>query len=101
MSGDAFAEQRPITADLDSTDEMIISMKDGGYSNEQICAALVKDGRVHYDKKTVGSRYLRIKSAVAEREEARLDDELTDWHEGEVRFSHQFRRLKRFQISRT
>ncbi|KAF2431222.1 hypothetical protein EJ08DRAFT_678518 [Tothia fuscella] len=82
-SGDPMAEQRTISADLDSTDEMIVNMKDGGYSNEQVSQALVKDGRIHYDKKTVGSRYLRLKSAIAERTEQRLDDELTDWHEGE------------------
>jgi hypothetical protein len=90
MNGDVFAEQRPITADIDSTDELIINMKDGGCSNEQISDKLKADGRVHYDKKTVGSRYLRIKAAIAERAEQRLDEELTDWHEGEVRYLDSF-----------
>jgi hypothetical protein len=82
--GDRIAESRAITADLDSTDELIVSMKNQGYSNEKVVERLQEQGRINYDKKTVGSRYLRLKNAIAEREEQRLDDELTDWHEGEV-----------------
>jgi hypothetical protein len=86
MNGESFAESRPISADLDSTDELIVKMKDAGYNNAKIAMKLRDEGRVSYDKKTVGSRYLRIKNAIADREEQRLDAELTDWHEGEVRY---------------
>lgn len=82
-NGQTFALQRPITADLDSTDELIVSLKEKGYSNDAVCAQLVREGRINYDKKTVGSRYLRLKNAILDREEARLDGELTDWHDGE------------------
>ncbi|TLD37538.1 hypothetical protein E2P81_ATG04350 [Venturia nashicola] len=82
-NGQSFALQRPITADLDSTDELIVSLKEKGYSNDAVCAQLVREGRINYDKKTVGSRYLRLKNAILEREEERLDGELTDWHDGE------------------
>ncbi|QDS75375.1 hypothetical protein FKW77_002502 [Venturia effusa] len=82
-NGQSFALQRPITADLDSTDELIVSLKEKGYSNDAVSAQLVREGRINYDKKTVGSRYLRLKNAILEREEERLDGELTDWHDGE------------------
>lgn len=82
-NGQSFAIQRPITADLDSTDELIVSLKEKGYSNDAVCAQLAREGRINYDKKTVGSRYLRLKNAILEREEERLDGELTDWHDGE------------------
>jgi hypothetical protein len=85
-NGESFAECRPISADLDSTDELIVKMKDAGYSNDEVVAKLRDEGRINYDKKTVGTRYLRIKNAIADREEQRLDDELTDWHEGEVSY---------------
>jgi len=34
--------------------------------------------------KTVGSRWLRLRKALEKAEEERLDDELSDWHAGEV-----------------
>lgn len=68
---------------MDSTDELIVSLKEKGYSNDAVCAQLVREGRINYDKKTVGSRYLRLKNAILDREEERLDGELTDWHDGE------------------
>jgi hypothetical protein len=84
MNGECFAEGRPISADMDSTDELIVTMKEQGYSNEKVVAKLQEQGRIKYDKKTVGTRYIRIKTAIAQRVEQQLDDELTDWHEGEV-----------------
>jgi hypothetical protein len=82
-NGQSFATQRPISADLDSTDELIVNLKEQGYSNEAVCKQLAREGRINYDKKTVGSRYLRLKNAIFEREEKRLEGELTDWHDGE------------------
>ena len=41
-------------------DELIVSLKEKGYSNDSVCAQLVREGRINYDKKTVGSRYLRL-----------------------------------------
>lgn len=83
-NGKFFVTQRKITADLDPTDEMIVRMKDNNFTNEAVAEALKRNGLVAYDKKTVGSRYIRLKRVLAERETQRLDDELTDWHDGEV-----------------
>jgi hypothetical protein len=84
LNGKSFVEGRPISADLDSTDELIVNMKEQGCSNEKIVLKLQEQGRVNYDKKTVGTRYIRIRAAITQRLDQQLDDELTDWHEGEV-----------------
>lgn len=40
---------------------------------------------MRYEPKTVGSRWLRLRKLLERIENERLDDELSDWHEGEVR----------------
>jgi hypothetical protein len=85
--GASFVKGRPITADLDPTDSMIVNLKKAKYTNEYIAEELRKNGLVPYDGKTVGSRYIRIMRKIEEREAQRLEDELTDWEEGEVSIS--------------
>jgi hypothetical protein len=63
-SGKIHAAARPITADLDEADRCIWRMKNDGNSNSEIAVELKKLG-IHYDPKTVGTRHLRIKAAVA------------------------------------
>jgi hypothetical protein len=82
--GNTFVKQRKITADLDMTDTMIVNLNNENHPNEYIANQLAKEGLVRYDSKTVGSRFIRLQKKIAEREAQRLEDELTDWHDGEV-----------------
>ncbi|EGP90786.1 unnamed protein product [Zymoseptoria tritici ST99CH_1E4] len=74
---------KPITVDYDSDDGRIIELKQQGYSDAQVADTLRQEGRVRYTDKTIGSRYLRLRKAVLEKEDEVLDDELSDWHVGE------------------
>lgn len=85
VAGGRVAVAKKISADLDSDDDMLVQMREAGCTDMQIADALANSGRVRYDKKTIASRYARIKDKMARREDQRLEDELTDWHEGEVR----------------
>jgi len=60
-------------------------LKQVGYSDEYVVQKLIDEGRIRYQAKTVGSRWQRLKKVLDEVEEQRLDDEMSDWHEGEVR----------------
>ena len=73
-----------IVADYDSDDGRIITLKQQGYSDEYVAQRLMDEGRVRYVPKTVGSRWLRLRKALQEAEDEKLDDELSDWHVGEV-----------------
>ena len=84
VKGGGIAIAKKITADLDSEDEMIVEMRDKGIPDRDIAQTLREEGRTRYSAKTIQSRYIRIKAALAARHDKLLDDELTDWHEGEV-----------------
>jgi hypothetical protein len=88
-NGDRQAQRRAIQAEHDEYDQVIIKMKESGYRNSEIADRLKKlsGGKVDYDSKTLGTRYTRLKQAEADEYDRQLDDELTDWHEGEVRCS--------------
>ncbi|KAF2097635.1 hypothetical protein NA57DRAFT_58206 [Rhizodiscina lignyota] len=81
--GGRVAIPKRITADLDSDDELLVNMREAGCTDQVIAETLAKQGRIRYDKKTIASRYMRIKAKMSLREDQRLEDELTDWHEGE------------------
>ncbi|KAI4125634.1 MAG: hypothetical protein LQ347_005306, partial [Umbilicaria vellea] len=74
---------RRILADLDSDDELIVKMKEEKFTDKQIAARLREEGRVNYHYKTIGSRWARIKRALEKKNDQDLDDQLTDWHEGD------------------
>lgn len=76
-----------ITADYDSDDARIIDLKQQSYSDEYVANKLREEGRTRYVGKTVGSRWLRLRKILEERDDERLDDELSDWHVGEVSVS--------------
>lgn len=75
---------KPVTANYDSDDGRIIQLKQLGHSDEVVSSMLVDEGRIRYVPKTIGSRYQRLRRVVEDKEDERLDDELSDWHEGEV-----------------
>lgn len=61
-------------------------MKQAKYLEKDIAARLVAEGRTSYQAKTIGTRWSRIKRVLQQRQDELLDQDLTDWHEGDVRF---------------
>jgi len=59
-------------------------MKRQGYRDEDIVTRLVDQGFTEYKPPSISSRYSRICRKMQERNEELLDEELTDWHDGEV-----------------
>lgn len=92
VRGGRAALPKPVTADLDSEDEIILRMKEDGFTDQQVVNKLKEENRVRYDRKTIGSRFLRIQAALAAKQDERLEAEETDWHEGEVRSILRFTR---------
>ena len=82
--GGRAATTKPVSADYDSDDGRIIELKQQGYSDGAVSQKLLQENRVRYLPKTVASRYLRLRKVLEEAEDNRLDDELSDWHVGEV-----------------
>lgn len=85
VSGGRPATVKKVTANLDSDDELIIRMKNAKYLEKDIAQHLVNEGRIAYNPKTIGTRYARIMKAVRKANDKLLDEDLTDWHEGDVR----------------
>lgn len=75
---------KKVNADLDSEDEIIRSMKEKGYADKAIAQRLKDENRVAYREKSITTRYARIMRALHEHETKKLDDEVSDWHEGDV-----------------
>lgn len=78
-----------VSADYDSDDARIIDLKQQGYPDEHVARVLIDEGRMRYASKTVGSRWLRLRKILQKYQDERLDDELSDWHVGEVSSRHQ------------
>ena len=76
---------KPTDSDFDSGDKCIIHYKKLGYKDDAVASKLGEEGHTKLSAKTISSRWLRLKKIVEEKEEERLDDELSDWHIGEVR----------------
>ena len=69
---------------MNSDDELIVRMKGERFTDKQIAARLREEGRVDYHYKTISSRWVRLKRALEQKQDQDLDDQLTDWHEGDV-----------------
>lgn len=80
----ALARRKPVRVDMDSEDEMIWNMKNLGYKDEPVAAELVKLGKIHYDPKTIATRYSRIKKTQLAWQEQILNEDFSDFHEEEV-----------------
>lgn len=79
---------KKVTANLDSDDELIVRMKNAKYLEKDIAERLAKEGRIHYHPKTIGTRWARIKKVLQQVQDELLDEELTDWHDGDVSSVH-------------
>lgn len=92
-SGGRQPTSKRIVPDYDSEDEIIMQMKQAGYADQDVATRLINDGRTAYDPKSISSRWQRMRKCVQAAEDELLDEELTDWHEGEVcLFSKLYRR---------
>lgn len=70
--------------ELDSDDEIIVAMKQQNATDHEVANRLISEGRTRYNYKTISSRWIRLRNVLAKREDELLDEDLTDWHEGEV-----------------
>jgi hypothetical protein len=85
VPGGKAAGPKPIKANYDADDARIVDLKQQGYSDEYVARRLADEGRIRYVGRTIGSRWLRIRKALEAKEEEILEDEFSDWHDGEVR----------------
>lgn len=76
---------KPIDPYANSEDKLIIDLKKQGYNDDAVAKQLAIEGYKEYSAKRIQCRWLRLKKIVEQKEEERLDDELSDWHIGEVR----------------
>lgn len=84
VPGGKAAGPKPIKANYDADDARIVDLKQQGFSDEYVARKLRDEGRIRYVARTVGSRWLRIRKALEAKEEEILEDEMSDWHDGEV-----------------
>jgi hypothetical protein len=84
MAGGRPALAKRITADLDSDDDIIVRMKESKYLEKDIAEYLKNRGRTNYNPKTIGTRWTRLKKVLADKNDSLLDEDLTDWHDGDV-----------------
>ncbi|KAF3049751.1 hypothetical protein E8E11_005365 [Didymella keratinophila] len=73
------AYHKRVSATLDSDDELMLDMREKGYSDRQIAEKLAKDGRVRYDQKSISTRIMRIRLAQAENFDFLLQEGYKEW----------------------
>lgn len=84
ITGGRPAVAKKVTAELDSDDELIFNMKNAKYLEKDIAKRLADEGRTVYNPKTIGTRWARLKKAKQAQQDKFLDEDLTDWHDGDV-----------------
>lgn len=75
---------KDITVELDSDDEIILTMKDQGIKDEVVMERLIAEGRTKYNSKTISTRYIRMKRVLETAEEKQMEEDFSDFHEDEV-----------------
>ena len=75
---------KKVVAEMDSDDELIFNMKNAKFLEKDIAKRLADEGRIHYNPKTIGTRWARLKKAMQAKQDELLDADLTDWHDGDV-----------------
>ncbi|KAF2133151.1 hypothetical protein P153DRAFT_281899 [Dothidotthia symphoricarpi CBS 119687] len=73
------AYHRKVSATLDSDDELMMKMREKGFSDRQIADKLAKDGRVRYDQKSISTRIMRIRLAQAGNVDFLLKEGYKEW----------------------
>ena len=70
---------KKITKDLDSDDELMMTMREKGYTDQQIADRLTREGRVRYDRKSICTRIARVKQAQAAYVDKLLEEGYKEW----------------------
>jgi hypothetical protein len=78
------AYHKKVSHELDSDDELMLDMKEKGYSDRQIADKLSKDGRARYDMKSISTRIMRIRGAQAEHMDYLLKEGYMEWSMDDV-----------------
>ncbi|CAI6340224.1 unnamed protein product [Periconia digitata] len=73
------AYHKKVGADLDSDDELLLEMRDNGYSDRQIADRLAMEGRVRYDTKSIATRVYRLRQAQAQHVDYLLKEGYVEW----------------------
>ncbi|KAH4906921.1 hypothetical protein HBI80_077810 [Parastagonospora nodorum] len=73
------AYHKRVSHELDSDDELMMEMREKGFSDRQISDKLAKDGRVRYDQKSISTRIMRIRLAQAGNVDTLLKDGMKEW----------------------
>lgn len=73
------AYHKRVSATLDSDDELMLDMREKGYSDRQIAQKLAKNGRVRYDQKSISTHTMRIRLAQAENFDFLLRKGYKEW----------------------
>lgn len=84
VSGGQPAVAKRVVSDLDTEDELIARLKEARYRDADIAQRLIDQGMTVYNPKSIGNRYLRIRFKLQERQDRALDENASDWHEGDV-----------------
>lgn len=78
------AYHKRVSHELDSDDELMMEMREKGFSDRQISDKLAKDGRVRYDQKSISTRIMRIRLAQAGNVDTLLKDGMKEWEFDDV-----------------
>jgi hypothetical protein len=80
------AYHKRVSHELDSDDDLMMKMREKGFSDRQIADKLAKDGRVRYDQKSISTRIMRIRLAQAENNDFLLREGYKEWEYADVSF---------------
>jgi hypothetical protein len=78
------AYHKRVSHELDSDDELMMDMREKGFSDRQIAEKLAKDGRVRYDQKSISTRIMRIRLAQADNVDFLLREGYKEWEFDDV-----------------
>lgn len=78
------AYSKRVSHELDSDDELMMNMRDKGYSDKAIVERLKKEGRVRYDAKSISTRIMRINIAQAKNVDFLLKEGYKEWEFSDV-----------------
>ena len=70
--------------DMDDDDKLIYYLKLAKWSERAIHDKLVAEGRIGYNKKTIGTRFARMRRFIMAETDKRLKDGTTVWLDAEV-----------------
>ncbi|KAF1974758.1 hypothetical protein BU23DRAFT_90524 [Bimuria novae-zelandiae CBS 107.79] len=107
------AYHKKVSHELDSDDELMMAMRDKGYSDKQISDRLKKEQRINYDAKSISTRVQRIRVIQAERCDFELENGMKEWKMeddylllraydlAEIEIAYEIERLRAWRFKKT